>query len=1293
MTTKLKEILEHLKSVSSASSDYESLKSGISEKLGGSPELEGLADVICWVFACCEEGTLKVDRSKYKEDDNSLFCRDIRALLSGYYVKKTGSVVQDVDASDVSLQYYLLQHSNSELPLSEYLRDKHYASDIDKLYDLIVGTPDGVGSEWNEKVLEDIINNEVASAAHQCVPKVEQALECLTAMYSTSFGLYPFHSVVTFYPSRPSTEKDAKYILPGMTLFRGVSVLPKNRKGAFKLGRCNVDDFDKYTALCSDLQNKFAQLTDVNFGRTYDFDKILSGAEYYPFASAVTYSTASELELDYFNPPYGDFAWAGLGCASWEEYVRAALRGSLTQLYARFIYKALEFYGKATFTSEEFLKDYEFSKSQAYNRYFGGILTNVTKAVTNLTASVCTSCVLSRVDSDVLYKLKVCVFNSAVSGSSVDTSDLFGDYFSLGIQDISYQAPIKQSITSIGASIYEFTFCRDVELMDKKPLFGYQAAKLFQSQHKSIDLNNILIGEYITGEPAFATQGGSINLQGNLFHRFSAGTRSGKGVMTMNVLASGVASGAALFYVDRKPDMGSELGFLSEGDMFLVNGGDLKTSEDVHGTFVKGKGYGPMLSMYSSRDKSEYKRDYLTAVFGSDFGDEWKGKFGDFIYMKAMIFCLSLIASRIYFLGMSAESLDAEVVNDLALNENVMVVIDEITNWHHSFESEFFPTYPKSGKTPVGAVIKYVDYTLGVSADNGDAIEAIKEGLSEDDKKLLNDQQMMYQQAMQAYEASEKSHKDLAELMKVKSAYEKAVAKVQKSGKGSDKDLGKKLYWSTFFDKYSDGIGVLSAIKNAGIKPDMTLKNDVFLIGQFITGIPCMGPLYTRLSSGDLAIKGTIYDGIVANTEIGTEDLDASYMLGYAEAFSCDWFTGRNVVNKEEPAKSTRYPNFGGKVMREDVASWIHARGNWMYIPGGTNEQYRHDPPDYNNMVLFKPYLVLNTNDEPVPAAGEDIYSEGFKKEHDVDKTKYKYVYGAVARVGIAEWKKIRPDLVVPGVALKDSWGKLEPGIGLKGLIEEYKRTNPGCETWSFDKSCLSRSKEIADAICAKFGYSSYMDYLLDVSPKGIIGAKDIIAVYENPELASSPEARYKVMFPRYANTGNLGLLSKSLESAGASADEDEDDAFNPEDVGFGDDGDDAFIPDEPSDQGGTSSPEPEPAPNPVYTGGSVYDDMEGWDSFTDEDEEDEEEDPGEEEPYEGPLEDPYDEPYDEPVDESVDEPDPNVGGNFVWTDALRRSAAKFIVKNVAAAIQVTDATLLELMQEKAYNELLERGY
>lgn len=1075
-----------------------------------------------------------VDRGKYPKN-NKILCKDLEVLVSGIYLSHSGT--RGPDHYSNALRYSMLIHLEDGLRINEYLQTRRYLQDIDLLYSLIVNP--GVAEEWNERVLQDIIDDSpnLPASRGQCENKVNAMIECLGLMYSSTFDLHPYPGVFLF---GGMDKKD----LSGKTYVSCQDVIfdPGRGEEVFRPVFDNVVTADMYQSLANAIQGypEFRE-NHIEYERAYNLDEIISGHKYYPFA-CFSYATGSVLETENYYPSQEDIVYRRSKATSWSEYVsgvsgEVGLRERLTRLLSRYIYKALEHYGKNgfKFTDEDFKRIYnQEGAAKAYAIYTQGIAPQIASAVNNFVRSVCTACVLSRNDDDIVFKVKICTFEKHITKSS--TKHLFDSvYFTQNSQGVSFPDANVIEVKSVNCTIYEFSFCRQQELMDKKPLFGYEAARLFQYQHRRISYDNILIGEDENGSPLFSNQGGIINIQGHVAHRISAGSRSGKGVMTMNILASSAASGAAIFYIDRKPDIGSELAYITDGNMFLVNGGDLQSGEDTRKCFIENDGsYGFMLQGYKAKGKGSFKYPYLTEVFGSGFGDAWAGAFGDFIYMKAVIFCLSLIAARMYFISNppSAECRDA-----LGIDRNVIVVIDEITNWHHWFESKYFPSDPyDQERTMAGVLHKFYSSTLGKASAGDDESSVIRDKLKKDAKAMLPEYEARYEQAKANLEAAEGADRDKA--MKAVNSAKSALDKALKEAGVGEKDLDKKLYWSTFFDKYASSLDIVASIKNAGIKPEHTSMNDVFMIGQFISGVSNMRtnePIaYT--SDGKIAKQGTLEaeEYPLRNPGVATEDLDRSYMLGFAELVGCDWFTGRNLTNKDD-VYSPRYPNFGGSRLGEKnpgLDNWLHTRGNWIYIPDGSQKDFRQGMPDISKVVKFKPYLVLNANDEP--SGGDEIYTESYRKEHKVSTSVYKYVYGAADRVGIRSWKEIRKKHLKRNHK-PPAYGQLEDGIGLRGLIKEYMYTDPAKAGCSFDKNCLSDSKVMADRICQRFGYEGYMDYLLDLSPRGIIGAQDIIDAYEVEGYAENENVRLPRMFPRYFNTGNQGLLSSSSDTPVAS--------------------------------------------------------------------------------------------------------------------------------------------------------------
>ena len=1103
------------------------------------------SEVMANLIFYCDSGIIQIDSSKYNEG-NRFLCREFKDLLEGGIFAMRNNLGSDLDTT---LQVTLLSHINDTITIEGYTSDI-CNRDIEFLYSLFqeVNRLDG----YNENVLDDIKNcysqSDSLKCAVGCMANLEYMMECLRELYGNTFSLYPYVGVLTFFGDAARRRRRGDGSEETRVVSMDAKVRPDTDATFFKPNaRTSYDTVEVYKELATNISKISSEYRRgsqyIDHERCFNLDSILDSDDglYYPY-EALGFATGSEF-MDYYNPSEGDIAYKSAGCSSWGEY-EGIIKPKLRDLLALYIYKSLERHCKTAsgesfrFTDRHFLEDYaDLGKEVCYVdycsvRYKDAVLRDVDKFV----KTVCRAAIITRNDDNELYKIKVMCFDGRIKADA--TREIFNSaVFLNGSKNVRFSDAYTRRLDNIGGVVLEFTFCLDIRLMDKKPLFGYTAARQFRKQGIVVNQRNIIIGETEDSTPLFSTPGGVIDLNTMVVHRFSAGSRSGKGVMTMNILASLIASDAALFYIDRKPDMAAELGYLSGGDMFVVNGGDIQTT-DVHHMFTKDKlleGFCP--------GSSKYNRKYLRAVFGNDFGATWEGALGDFVYARAMILSLGIIAARMYFTGNECPDVAME---ELFINGSVAVVIDEITNWHNQFEHKYFETLASSGNISSSAIARFYRPLVGGSVkDDASDLDSIMGQVDEVDKELLS----KYQQEIEAYREASASgdEKATSKLKTANNNLRSLITKLQKKASQSEKDIEEILYWTTYCEKYKSMIDVVSAIKNAGIKQSMMDNNNVYLIGQFISGVANTGDPITFNKDGSVRQQGTpesflkLASTITPNaSNIASETLTRSYLLGFAEALGCDWFTGRNLTDKNDP-NSLRHANFGG-TCRADVGldQWLHERGNWIYIPQGTQEMFRGGTPDQipKSYVKFKPYLVLNTNDEPergVKLNDTGLESGSTTSPYNADSLKYYdntsagYVLNCAKRVGFSDWEKLRLSHVKKSFCASRSnpcYGHLEEGVGLRGLIEEYKRTDPEYSAYEFHSDCLKRSKEIADAVVRHFGYTDYMEYLLDFSPKGLIGASDIIEVYKNPDLTMDEEARHRMQLPRYYNSGYSSLIS-----------------------------------------------------------------------------------------------------------------------------------------------------------------------
>ena len=1071
--------------------------------------------------------------------NKSLLCKELTSILKA----KAQSETNDISNSEESkreVKYNIFASLDEEISFKDYIERKIFL-DLDLISELISSIDFYSKDGYNELVLKDIASDIMSLT--NCMPKLADylnpTLNCLKLTYQNTFSLYPYKGVFSFMGNLE------KHTSKGVKTQNWNTFIRKGEGNVIELGR-EVVSSSKFNSLIEEFK-KAERNTDGGITAGEDsnikadlffiIDDILSSSKplYYP-CFCFTLATGSKLRPTDKHIDGTSVFYKHSGCNSWDEYFDSVSE-VITNLFIKYAYKAMEKHAKTlengekySFTHPDFIADYEDSKDEAYSDFMSSeSRAKVIDEFKKLTRTVCRAFILARDDLGELFKIIVSSFSPSYTEKSGVV--LFGDSsFTDNKSDIKVSDGIKTSIPSISCNIFEYTFAKDISLLDKKPLFGYKAAELFKRQGIAISNSNILIGEDSSGTPLFSKPGtdSKINMTSKIFHRLSSGSRSGKGVMTMNILASLMANDVPVFYVDRKPDMTGELAHLTDGKMFLVNGGSL-AQDDVHGAFIND---GFMLQPYNSKNKDDFKMPYLVSVFGEDFGTRWDGALGDFVYAKAMIFTLSLVAARVLIKRDGRYTQDA--INDLHLNKNIAVVLDEITNWHKAYEDAYFKT---DGGNTSPALRDYYDQYLGATSDVGSVdLDNLTAKLSSDAQKLLEGKQLAYNEAYAAWKADETNSKLLKAADTAHKALMKAIEdenkKRSKSG-ASDKELLTKLYWTTYFDKYGCMVKETASLGNAGIDINMTLENDVFMIGQYINGAANTGnPIDFNKDNSVRATSDLIeqYTKSKIMTKHKSDSCTRSYLYGLADSWGCDWFFGRNFNMPTDTERSQTNPQFGGISLGDAEWEWLHGRGNWAYSSSGKQDKFRgaekHNIPE--NMVLFKPYLVLNTNDEISAPDSNSPYND--KTESANSQNVYRYVLGAAKRVGWDTWENLRLEHVKKNEkgergSLSDRrYGELEPGIGLKGLIEAYRQTKGGVDAnYTFNKDLLRKSYDMANSICQKFGYSDYWDYLLDMSPKGLIGLKDLLLVYSD---GLSGEELMKKRFPRYYNLGREDLLN-----------------------------------------------------------------------------------------------------------------------------------------------------------------------
>lgn len=1173
-------------------------------------------------------------------EKRKILCLDFKLVLEGS-ISVCYNNFEDGEKSDRPLIYNFDTSINLGLTKEDWLSNKKYEDDIRIIYDILVAEP--LNSDYNEAVLEDIRNGDVKIVADSYRLITSAIHEVYKALYENVFSLHPYVGAFTFLDNKKynfvvpkdGVTNEELYDNNGVLIkdkvalsqnFMKVSCLIKKEETLASNGYVSYvspdqrleETYPKYLELCNNISS-LADMSSssISTSRGFDIDDILESSKikYYPFecfgfaiGAEPVFDTKHKHEEEdtvTVNAKSKNMIYKKSSYNNWKDYSNTLVFRYLDDLFVRYIYKSLEKHcvkdnKPVNFKSEEFLNTYKYisPKAGVYNIftplevYHKDVLADMVKFM----KTVCSAYILTRADNDAIFGIKVCDYNTNLDNFKFSLKSSYLLYKGDSLCDGKDKSTLvfKDGIDCGGSiirsgdeestyfKVFEYFYASDQELVDAKPLWGYQAAKLFQETGQPIDKENILLGENMAGVPVFSSAGSGVNLQGNLFHRIVAGSRSGKGLITMNVLASMLASDAAVFYIDNKPDMAGEFITICGGDdkMFCVNGGDQNSDNDVHHTYSGTKRSSVLYQRFRNKLPSIQKLKQFECLNFSEVQD-WASAVGNFVYLKAAIFALGIVWARITLEDILSEyRQNAE--EDLDFEHNVVVVCDELTAWHRDFESKFMATKP--GTKPDG-IYKYYDPTFGASIDSTDTFdfEEAENNLLDDKMKDLHNLKSRYEEAKLARNGSKEAE---SAYEKAQNAYQKVLNSVKKSSKdkmSSDgSTLATTLYWTTLIDKYRDFIigedagggtlkGTASYLTKKGSKfKDVMMNNDVYYIGQYITGVANTGEPYRLTNAKEIVKSGINYD--VEKHLNENDDCNSSYMFGFAESISCDWIVGKNIKNFDTkiPENMEARPDFGGSQLLENGATaqfdWIHTRGNWMYIPSGKQETYRNQAPNWDSVAFIKPYVVLNTNEE-LTSLGSDSGNGNkspYCKEGDslsAGKSS-KYIFGSASRIygknfdpaGVELWEKMRLEWVKPQPDGKKPsknnpcYGQLEDGIGLKGLITEYKRTNAGMGNVDFDPTWLHRSGDIANKVCRKFGYKDYIEYLLDFSPKGIICGTDIIRLYTNPELQCTwngdtpvdpnKNERLRRMFPRYYRTNSMNILTDNFDESSYESEE-----------------------------------------------------------------------------------------------------------------------------------------------------------
>lgn len=258
------------------------------------------------------------------------------------------------------------------------------------------------------------------------------------------------------------------------------------------------------------------------------------------------------------------------------------------------------------------------------------------------------------------FKIRVCDPDSRISGNI--TQEILDKAFMGGVGDVPFSYDVREE-PEICLKEYAHEFNHDMS--QALPLFAYKALLALKEQGVELSWQNLILG---MAEDGSILRNGThgVDILKRLTHVLCAGSRAGKGVMTLAILACAIASGKIIAYIDRKPDMASVLKYLSP-EMFVINGGGYQTQYDTK--YKQFTNLDELLGSVGNVPKCAL--DAFQTTYSWD-------ELGDIIYMRALKLYLGIIVAR----G-EGRFTDA----NLGGENGILLVVDEFKNFQDSFSN------------------------------------------------------------------------------------------------------------------------------------------------------------------------------------------------------------------------------------------------------------------------------------------------------------------------------------------------------------------------------------------------------------------------------------------------------------------------------------------------------------------------------------------------------------------------------------------------------------------------------
>lgn len=797
-------------------------------------------------------------------------------------------------------------------------------------------------------------------------------------------------------------------------------------------------------------------------------------------------------------------------------------------------------------------------------------VTELTDFTFRFLQSYCTFVILQEFEcagkSIVQAQVRICVPDNVVftqhnvfAGSSIQAK----------VQNMKPTPTEVNKETNFGMHIYQYKYTPQPSLVGISPLWGYKVQQMNLTRGVAASADNILLGEAMDGREIYASSKKTVSLQNNVVHNIFAGSRSGKGVMTMNIIIPQLASGKALFYLDNKPDMASALWSMSGHTLFTVNGGNLGNDSGGQWAF-EGNANSADANIGSTIGYLK-RHPELFEVFSST-----EKAVRDFVYVRAMEFLLGLAFARAKGLITS---------KDLHGADGLVVVMDEVTRLDESLNRDFFSMATNIGLEMLSASKQNLDKTEYTDAENADM---------EASEHLVKSKEIALEQAREKGDQA-KIEKATSDLFKAR----KQMATVKEKINGGKISQRGAYAWALVNSFVQFGDCFQTDIKTAGGDLVKSFIN-FYVIGQDINANAEYTP--NKNTYFTLNKDGNIFGGNSKENAVNTVGPVRSLL----EKMQCsliheDWFLG----NPEQGWQTEL-------VTHNNLEKWCNdSVKGWAYYGSHTfSEIVKGTLPVKQT---FKAYLVLNNACEPPAFLGADDapdYANGVGFVGGVMTNVSKTVQNEDEESQLASKRQVIKDMLdtdrynydvesidwgtdphkddpnlrkeVPAEGLAAQPQRIHPGVGFEGMFEITRQTvikagkasnkvisvrgTDGTITEKRLNDCdvsevLGLSSIIADDICQILGWTSWQDFIYDFSPEAIFTPNDMFKALKEYKEGKAPkgsfrrnhENSYKVIFTKAGFYDEDGGAFDSTEGTVQPIDFDSDvfDNSEPNDMGY----------------------------------------------------------------------------------------------------------------------------------------------